>query len=71
MVLRRIPKYFLSTIVHDLKPKLASPGKASFLWRIQLKEKIEYLIWFHRAPKSSLGEINMVIYKIFCRSRWA
>ena len=24
MVLRRIPIYFLSTIVHDLKPKLAS-----------------------------------------------
>ena len=25
MVLRRIPIYFLSTIFHDLKPKLASP----------------------------------------------
>ena len=27
MVLRRIPIYFLSTIVHDLKPKLASSGE--------------------------------------------
>ena len=31
IVLRRIPIYFLSTIFHDLKPKLASVDNAPFL----------------------------------------
>ena len=50
MVLRRIPIYFLSTIFHDLKPKLAS--KTEHNW-MQKHQKIAYA-GPKASPKSSI-----------------
>ena len=55
MVLRRIPIYFLSTIVHDLKPKLASRAYAFGRGMVCSQKSVRNRNFFENAGHVSLS----------------